>query len=71
MKTIRVTPVDDCWMLALDGHLHGQFATKQRAVDTAMQWASVASTQGGGIRVLIPTEDGVHQVKVFTHNAAA
>jgi len=71
MKTIRVTAVDQCWMLDLDGHLHGQFATKAQASETALQWASVASAQGGGVRVLIPSDEGDYQVKVFTHAAAA
>ncbi len=71
MKTIRVAAVDGTWMLDLDGQLHGQFATKETAVDTALRWADVASTQGEGVRVLIPTDEGLYQIKVFTHTAAA
>jgi phosphotransferase system HPr-like phosphotransfer protein len=49
-----IVPVSDQWGVLHDGNIHGEYATKESAFESAMAAASLAMRQGHEVHVSVP-----------------
>jgi phosphotransferase system HPr-like phosphotransfer protein len=56
-----IVAVADHWSVLHDGNVHGEYATKERAFESAASAASLAIKQGHEVHLSVPGNDSDHK----------